>query len=182
MTCLTWIYWWSRMIKQKLLMNTVKYYKFKKYFTKHQALPIQQKIQFEVSEIQCAPWNSIFGLHIPNPSHGTFSYCSCKWDAEEWYWAEQFCQMERDILVQQLEMNWLVKVDQLHNSQLVDVSACVCRDIWTRGKCWRAWKRHKLLRVAWGPAKSNSSLLSALQTSQVYLYFFPNFDLLSNAF
>ena len=37
--------------------------------------------------------------------------------------------MERDILVQQVEMNWLVKVDQFHNSQLVHVSACVCWDI-----------------------------------------------------
>ena len=62
----------------KLLMNTVKYYKFVKYFTKHQVLPIQQKIQFEVSEIPCAPSNSIFGLHIPNPSHGTFGSCCCK--------------------------------------------------------------------------------------------------------
>ena len=62
----------------KLLMNTVKYYKFEKYFTKHQVFPIQQKIQFEVSEIPCAPWNSIFGLHIPNPSHSTFGYCSWK--------------------------------------------------------------------------------------------------------
>ena len=35
------------MIKQKLLMNTVKYYKFKKYFTKHQALPIQQFLKFQ---------------------------------------------------------------------------------------------------------------------------------------
>ena len=53
------------MIKQKLLINTVKYYKFEKYFTKHQALPIQQKIQFEVSEIPCVPWNSILGCTYP---------------------------------------------------------------------------------------------------------------------
>ena len=49
-------------------------------------------------------------LHVPNemvssrytdqnPSHRTSGYCSCKQDAKEQYWEQQFCQIERDISV-----------------------------------------------------------------------------------
>ena len=52
-----------------------------------------------------AQWNGTLRLHRPDPSHRVFCYCSCKQDAEERFSGQQFCQMERDEL-----MNWL---DQL---------------------------------------------------------------------
>ena len=43
--------------------------------------------------------NGTFQLHRPNPSHCAFGYSPCKQDTGEWYWKQQFCQMERDISV-----------------------------------------------------------------------------------
>ena len=60
---------------------------------------------------QWSPWNGTFRLHRPDPSHRAFGYRSCKKDAKERYWGQQFCQMERDILVQLTEMRGPVKVD-----------------------------------------------------------------------
>ena len=37
-----------------------------------------------------------FRLLRPDPSHRAFGYCSCKQDANEPYWGQQFCEMERD--------------------------------------------------------------------------------------
>ena len=59
-----------------------------------QALSIQQKFRFEISEISRAQWSGTFRLHRPYPSHRAFGYCSCKQDTKERYWGEQFCQME----------------------------------------------------------------------------------------
>ena len=42
-----------------------------------------------------AQWNGTFRLHRPDPSNRTFGHCSCKQDAKERYWGQQFCQMER---------------------------------------------------------------------------------------
>ena len=80
-----------------------------------QALSIQQKFRFEISEIPRAQWSGTFRLHRPYPSHRAFGYCSCKQDTKERYWEEQFCQMERDISVRPTEMTRPVKVDLLQS-------------------------------------------------------------------
>ena len=54
---------------------------------------------FEILEISCSQWNGTFRLHRPDSSHRTFGYYSCKQDAKEGYWGQQFCQMEMDISV-----------------------------------------------------------------------------------
>ena len=51
-------------------------------------LYIQQKFQFEISEISCAQWNGTFRLHRPDPSHRAFGYCSYKQDTKEQYWGD----------------------------------------------------------------------------------------------
>ena len=79
------------------------------------ALSIQQKFRFEISEIPRAQWNGTFRLHRPDPSHRALGYCSCKQDTKEWYWGQQFCQMERDISVRPTEMTRPVKVDHLQS-------------------------------------------------------------------
>ena len=43
-----------------------------------QALSIQQKFRFEISEMSRAQWNDTFSFHRPDPSHRAFGYCSCK--------------------------------------------------------------------------------------------------------
>ena len=63
------------------------------------ALSIEQKFGFEISEISRAQWSCTFRLHRSDPSHRAFGYCSCKQDAKERHWGQQFCQMERDISV-----------------------------------------------------------------------------------
>ena len=35
-----------------------------------------------------------FQLHRPDPSHCMFAHCSCKQDTKEWFWGQQFCEME----------------------------------------------------------------------------------------
>ena len=80
-----------------------------------QALSIQQKFRFEISEIPRTQWSGTFRLHSPYPSHRAFGYCSCKQDTKERYWEEQFCQMERDISVRPTEMTRPVKVDLLQS-------------------------------------------------------------------
>ena len=70
-----------------------------------QALSIQQKFRFEMSEIPRSQWSGTFRLHSPYPSHRAFGYCSCKQDTKERYWEEQFCQMERDISVRPTDRN-----------------------------------------------------------------------------
>ena len=80
-----------------------------------QALSIQQKFRFEMSEIPRSQWSGTFRLHSPYPSHRAFGYCSCKQDTKERYWEEQFCQMERDISVRPTEMTRPVKVDLLQS-------------------------------------------------------------------
>lgn len=52
-------------------------------------------------------------LYRPDPSHCAFAYCSCKGDTKERYWGQQFCQVERDILVRPTEITGPVKVDHL---------------------------------------------------------------------
>ena len=63
------------------------------------ALSTHQKFWFEISAIPYAQWNGTFRFHRPVPSHRTFGYCSCKQDTKERYWGQQFCQMERDVLI-----------------------------------------------------------------------------------
>ena len=46
-----------------------------------------------------AQWNGTLRLHRPEPSHRVFCYCSCMQDAEERFSGQQFCQMERDELM-----------------------------------------------------------------------------------
>ena len=36
-----------------------------------------------------------FQLHRPDPSHCMFAHCSCKQDTKEWFWGQQFCEMEK---------------------------------------------------------------------------------------
>ena len=79
------------------------------------ALSIQEKFQFEISEIPRAQWNGTFRLHRPDPSHRALGYCSCKQDTKERYWGQQFCQMERDISVRPTEMTRPVTVDHLQS-------------------------------------------------------------------
>ena len=43
------------------------------------------------------PWNGTFRLHRPDLKHHAFGYCTFKQDTEEWYWGQQFGQMEKDI-------------------------------------------------------------------------------------
>jgi len=74
-------------------------------FEKLRALSIQQKFQFEITEIPRAEWKGTLRLHRPDPSHRAFGYCSCKQDTKERYWEQQFCQMERDISVRPTEMS-----------------------------------------------------------------------------
>ena len=59
------------------------------------ALSNQQKFWFEISEILRVQWNGLFRLYRPDPSHRALGYCSCRQDTKEWYWGQQFCQMER---------------------------------------------------------------------------------------
>ena len=47
-----------------------------------QALSIQQKFRFEISEIPRTQWSGTFRLHSPYPSHRAFGYCSCKQDTK----------------------------------------------------------------------------------------------------
>ena len=73
------------------------------------------------------PWNTYqghfpfnknsttFQLHRPNPHHSAFCYCSCKEDTKDLYWGQQFCQMERDILVRPNKITGPVKVDHLQS-------------------------------------------------------------------
>ena len=35
-----------------------------------------------------------FQLHRPDLSHCMFAHCSCKQDTKEWFWGQQFCEME----------------------------------------------------------------------------------------
>ena len=42
-------------------------------------------------------------------------YCSCKQDTKEQYLGQQFCQIERDILVRPTKMTRPVKVDHLQS-------------------------------------------------------------------
>ena len=77
------------------------------------ALSIQQKFRIEISTIPRAQWNGTFRLHRPDPSHRAFSYCSWKQDSKERHWGQQFCQMERDILVGRTKLTRPVKVDHL---------------------------------------------------------------------
>ena len=79
------------------------------------ALSIQQKFRFEIQEILRVQWNGSFRLHRPDPSHRALGYCSCKQDTKEWYWGQQFCQMERDISVRPTEMTRPVKEDHLQS-------------------------------------------------------------------
>ena len=53
-----------------------------------QALSIQQKFRFEISEMSRAQWNDTFSFHRPDPSHRAFGYCSCKQDTKEQYWGQ----------------------------------------------------------------------------------------------
>ena len=78
---------------------------------RHGALSIQRKFRFEISEISGAQWTCTFRLDRPDPSHRAFGYCSCKQDTKERYWGQQFCQMERDILVRTTVITGPVKVD-----------------------------------------------------------------------
>ena len=43
--------------------------------------------------------NTLFLLHRPDPSHRTFSFCSRKQETKDRYWGQQYCQMERGILL-----------------------------------------------------------------------------------
>ena len=79
------------------------------------ALSIQQKFQFEISEISRAERNGTFRLHRPDQGHRAFGCCSCKQDTKERYWGQQFCQMERDITVRSTEMTRPVKEDHLQS-------------------------------------------------------------------
>ena len=64
--------------------------------------------------IPCAQWNGTFRLHKPDPSHHfSNGYCTCKQDSKQWYWGQQFCQIERDISVRLTEMTRPVKEDDL---------------------------------------------------------------------
>ena len=82
---------------------------------KTRALSIQQKFRFEISEILRVQWNGSFRLHRPDSSHRALGYSSCKQDTKEWYWGQQFCQMERDISVRPTEMTRPVKEDHLQS-------------------------------------------------------------------
>ena len=59
-------------------------------------------------------WNGTFRLHRPDPIHRAFD-SSCKKDTKQWYWGQQFCQMERDISVRPTEITGPVKVDHLQS-------------------------------------------------------------------
>ena len=85
-----------------------------------------QKLRFEIPRDQC---NGTFRLHIPDPSHRAFGYCSCKQDMKERYWGQQFCQMERDISVRPTEVTRPVKVDHLERWSQMDRIEMV-RSIW----------------------------------------------------
>ena len=69
------------------------------FYLTHRALSIQQKFWFAILKILCPQWYGTFQLHRHDPSHCAFGYCSGKQDTKEWYWGQQFCQREGDILV-----------------------------------------------------------------------------------
>ena len=81
------------------------------------ALSIQQKFWCEkkILEIPCAQWNGTFWLHRSDPSHHAFGYCSCKQDAKELYWTQQFSQMEKDISARPTGMIEQIKVVPLQS-------------------------------------------------------------------
>ena len=79
------------------------------------ALAIQQKFQFEISEISRAQWNGAFRWHRPDSSHHPFGYCSCKQDTKERYWGQKFCQIKQEISVRPTEITVPVKVDHLQS-------------------------------------------------------------------
>ena len=84
---------------------------------------------FEILEISCSQWNGTFRLHRPDSSHRTFGYYSCKQDAKEGYWGQQFCQMEMTFRSDQTKMTRPVKVDHLQRwSQIfwLDRTEMVC--------------------------------------------------------
>ena len=76
---------------------------------------IQQKFWCEILEIPCAQWNGTFWLHRSDASHHAFGYCSCKQDAKELYWTQQFSQMEKDISARPTGMIEQIKVVPLQS-------------------------------------------------------------------
>ena len=106
---------------------------------------IQQKFQFEISLIPHAQHfnfnNSTFRCTDPTQA-STACYCSCKQDTKERYWGQQFCQMERDILVQPTKMTRPVKVDHLQSWSGIFRSDQTEKDhsIWsTNWNFWNFW-------------------------------------------
>ena len=92
-------------------------------------LPFNKNSRFYISQILLAHWNNTFQLNKPNPSQGTFGYCSRKQDAKEYYWRQQLCQMKRDISVRPTKITGPVKVDHLQRwSQICwsDQTKMVC--------------------------------------------------------
>ena len=90
---------------------------------------MKHKFRFEILEISRGQWNGTFRLHRPDPSQHAFGYYSCKQDAKEGYWGQQFSQMETDISVRPTEMTRPVKVDHLQRwSQIfrLDLTEMVC--------------------------------------------------------
>ena len=86
-----------------------------RYSVDYGCFPINKNLRFEISEIPRSQWNGTFRLRRPDPSHIAFGYSSCKQDTKERYWGQQFCQMEREILVQPTEMTRPVKEDHLQS-------------------------------------------------------------------
>ena len=107
-------------------------------------LSIQQKFRFYIWEIPCAQWNGTFRLYKPDPSHHfSNGYCTCKQDSKQWYWGQQFCQIERDILVRLTEMTRPVKEDDLQSWSRIfqsDQTQMVRSIKWKFPEFWFEWK------------------------------------------
>ena len=77
--------------------------------------PFNKNYSLTFRKFHMPQWNGTFRLPRPNPSHRAFAYCSCKQDIKEWYWGQQFGEMERDISVRPTKITGPVKVDHLQS-------------------------------------------------------------------
>ena len=143
---------------------------------RHGALSIQQKFRFkisEISEISRAQWSCTFRLQGRDPSHRAFGYCSCKQDTKELHCWQQFCQMERDILVRPTEMTRSVKVDHLQSWSPIFRSdqTKMVRSIWCTNRNFRNFGLNG--KRSWTEAPS-TRLCLCLKRDIFFLRFVPS--------
>ena len=76
-------------------------------------LSIQQKFRLKLQKFHVPNIHSCCTVPTQATAHLFIVHINCQQDTEEQYWGQQFCQMERDILVWPAKITRLVKVDHL---------------------------------------------------------------------